>query len=250
MINPNEYDIVTSDIPPDALHTKVSDFLGCKYFSITSEPILKEVQGRIYGGNKRCLCTLPVSIPLCKPPTRNIHFLVDTGSRVSYLATSALDAYGLPPWSLSEAPFLVNGTKLILHWSDEVGHIQGLRFDSHFKGVNVLGMDFMTASEASFSVHAHGKRAYCEFLFPTCWSRCTLCKLTELACWRGSNGCKLWCLLGGRSQGLVAWQCSYVFSHSHKAADCMLMCLARQMTRSSSTIYGQADAHAVTRTVC
>ena len=144
----DSFDILVPDIKPEDLATTVSLKLGCKYLSPAANERLPEVAGTLYGVNNRSMFTLPVT---CNELTLNVHFLFDTGAPATYLASSALAAWGLQPCNRHEAHFKINGYTMRLfssgdQWRDE----HGAWHDSHFKGINVLGVDFLLKADAEF----------------------------------------------------------------------------------------------------
>ncbi len=153
------YDTLVSDVKPEDLPTKVSRVLGCQYLSPSAEPAFWPVCGKIYEVNKRSMITLPVSLG---STTVNVHFLFGTGAPSTYIAGTVLEALGIQDWQLSDKRPRVNGVKIDLKssesqwWDKETDMFR----DLHFKGINLLGMDFLYAAQATFILN--GKDDYCE----------------------------------------------------------------------------------------
>jgi len=137
----------------------VSRVLGCQYLSPSAEPAFWPVRGKIYEVNKRSMITLPVSLG---STIVNVHFLFDNGAPSTYIVGTVLEALGIQDWQLSDKRPRVNGVKIDLKssesqwWDKEADMFR----DLHFKGINLLGMDFLYAAQATFILN--GKDDYCE----------------------------------------------------------------------------------------
>ena len=136
------YDVMLTDIHPEDLPGKLSLALGVDYLSPAAVHSSWPVAGKVWGPNRRLLVTLPVSLGAT---SINVHFIFDTGAPTSYIAASVLHALSIDEWELFEKPVRVNGIRVQLTVSDTAKfHQGGDRFvDCHFKGLNVLGMDYV-----------------------------------------------------------------------------------------------------------
>lgn len=159
LAEPGVYDTLVSDVKPADLPTKVSKVLGCQYLSPSAAAAVWPVRGRIYEINKRSMITLPVSL---NSVTVNVHFLFDTSAPSTYVAGTVLDALGIEDWQLSDKRPLINGVKVDImssestYWDKEAARFRSL----HFKGINLLGMNFLFTAQATFTVNT--KDNYCE----------------------------------------------------------------------------------------
>jgi hypothetical protein len=81
---PEDYDVLLSDVHSKDLHNSISIELKSKYLNLCeSKEIIREVGGILWGSYTRCFVSLPVSN---KEQTRNVIFLIDTGSPWTYIS--------------------------------------------------------------------------------------------------------------------------------------------------------------------
>lgn len=161
-IEPNNHDVLLSDVTSEKLHGEVGENLGVVYLSTVPEEDgarlvqRKTFYGKKHGENSRFMINIPCrrssqrnlpSSPRQPLLFRNIIFLVDTGSPYNYLCGEAMEALlggneGNPlPRVLTVE--LSPGLRLEFHISPSSGH---------FGDVNVLGgssffqsVDFMSS---------------------------------------------------------------------------------------------------------
>jgi hypothetical protein len=146
------YDVMLTDIKPEDLPGKLSSALGKNYLSSATGDSTWPIIGKIWGPNHRLLVTLPVSLGAIYI---NVHFIFDTGAPTTYIAKSVLNALFIEEWELFEKPVKVNGVRVQLTVSDTTKFYQGGdQFkDCHFKGLNVLGMDYVDRVNALLEVN-------------------------------------------------------------------------------------------------
>ena len=145
------YDVMLTDIQPEDLPGKLSLALGIDYLSPATGDSSWPVIGKLWGPNRRLLVTLPVSLGAI---SINVHFIFDTGAPTTYIAESVLHGLSIEEWELFEKPVKVNGVRIQLTVSDTAKFHQGdNRFvDCHFKGLNVLGMEYVDRVNALLKV--------------------------------------------------------------------------------------------------
>jgi hypothetical protein len=148
-IDPNEYNVLISDVTPEDLPGVVSKALEIEYLSKADTHDWRPVSGKIWGRNRRALVTMPVSF---KNRSVHVHFIFDTGAPATYLAPSVLKALDMEQWQLDEVK--VNGRRAIVYMTPEYEHHKRDGGDDftevcRFKGLNLLGMDFMSRMRAT-----------------------------------------------------------------------------------------------------
>lgn len=92
--------------------------------------------------------------------------MVDTGSPLTYLTHSALARLNLLPEQLIEFPALINGMSSPVFFSGAMRNIDNSLQESHFKHVNVLGMDFLSQAYAHFEIVSGTTHRYCKLICP------------------------------------------------------------------------------------
>jgi hypothetical protein len=146
------FDVLVAGITTKDLHSSISDALGCSYLAAAPAAEMWPVKGICYGVHRRSMVTMPVSF---RGSCVNVHFLFDTGSPCTYMSSEALKAVG---WNdtLSDCP-LINNVAVWnfvlcsdLGWQDQT---TGEMHEYHFKGINMLGMDFLHRSMATFTLN-------------------------------------------------------------------------------------------------
>ena len=123
--------------------------------------------GKIWGSNQRCMLTLPVSVPGRASQLLNVHFLVDTGSPLTYLTTSALKALNFPPEELGNHYAQINGVDMMVFYSHEKRRMDNTVFESHFGHTNLLGLNFLSGAKAKFEVSFAPPSPICRLRMPT-----------------------------------------------------------------------------------
>jgi hypothetical protein len=135
-IKPSLQDLLLNDISAKELRV-IAEVMELEYLGSASFPGSFPVDGRIWVPNHRLMVNL-----VCRrqtksnSPTRNIIFLIDTGSPVTYLCQEAMESLIGKDSNLPQTLFVkIHSEKAIqTHISPK---------DSHFADVNVLGMDFI-----------------------------------------------------------------------------------------------------------
>ena len=152
---PDQFNVPLYDIRPEDLATKVSMAMHCPYLSPSCSTRLQKVQGCIYGPIFRSMFTLPVTCEKSGEESNcNVHFLFDTAAPATYLAPSALAAWKIPAWDMDNNIFHINGCRIRPSCSDDQAWDEKskTREDRRFKGVNLLGMDFIERADALYTL--------------------------------------------------------------------------------------------------
>lgn len=147
------FDILVSDIKQEDLKGMISEYLDIPYLSIPTSPFpIWPAVGKVWGPNRRCFLTLPVSFG---DRVVNAHFLVMTGAPVSYLAESTFTALGIKTFDVFEKTVRLNGVVHQFLVSDEAGYTDfaGVWHGCHFKGLNLLGTDFLYTMHGILTIH-------------------------------------------------------------------------------------------------
>ena len=136
-IKPSLQDLLLTDINSKELRIIATE-MELEYLGPASFPGSFPVEGTIWVPNHRLMVNL-----VCRrrtksdSPTRNIIFLIDTGSPVTYLCQEAMEALVGKDCNFPQTLFVE------IHTEEAVQtHISPK--DSHFADVNVLGMDFLS----------------------------------------------------------------------------------------------------------
>lgn len=140
---PSAYDVLI-EIKPEDLKMIISDIMGVAYLSPAGDPSWP-LNGKIFGVRKRVLFTMPVAIGTATKGV-NVHFIFDTGAPATYIAKSVLDALGVEEWQLGYMPVSINDICLNVNVSDSQPD------PCHFKGINLLGMDFLWKCDATLQM--------------------------------------------------------------------------------------------------
>lgn len=136
------FDVYVTDITPKTLFEDVSLTMGTPYLASTHLTSQWPLQGKIYGSRMRVMFTVPVHTTEPKSPRIMVHFLFDTGAPATLIAKDTLDALNLAEHNLGTVNVRINGVivrNLLVSDSQPC----------HFKGVNILGMDYL--------YHVHGR---------------------------------------------------------------------------------------------
>ena len=170
--DPREFNILLSDVPPHFMPTRVSAALHRPYLSPAPHSRIPSADGCVFGHAMRPFFTLPVSCPErgVEQPL-NVHFLFHTGSCYSFLEPRVLDALRLPATRLDSTPVNINGIKVLVDDSDEdKWHSQTQTWvGSGFKGVNLLGMEYLRQACAKLEIRAQSMEVdatHCRLSFP------------------------------------------------------------------------------------
>lgn len=166
--SPDVFDVLLSDVKPDDLPGKISDFLKVAYLSDTNEIGKWPLYGKVVTTHKpagiapsklRVFFTMPVA---ARGKAVNVHFIFDTGAPRTYIAKSVLDALAVPEASIGGEIFKFNGIKwsdinisdsqTITHTVSVHGEVVNEEGPCHFVGLNVLGMDLMDRINAKLVI--------------------------------------------------------------------------------------------------
>src|SRR6266498_4020162 len=142
----DKYDILLTDVNSTDIHEEISKKLNIEYLSNSYSAELEEVNGIIFGLNYRIFLSLPVKV---KKETKNIHFLLDTGSPRTYICEEALNSFKATIVNRTYKTVLVNNRPIIVLPPPS---------GSHFTDVNVLGMDYLQTFHAKVTMDFENKQ--------------------------------------------------------------------------------------------
>jgi hypothetical protein len=138
-IDPQALDLLLTDVKEDNMRT-IARNLGTSYLADASSTPTYPIIGELYGEYNRAVVNLVVSM---RKRAKDVIFIVDTGSPFTYLSAATLHALGCRNIFPGTVTVEVHGRLLNVHLSPST---------SHFADVNVLGTDFMFATEARLLV--------------------------------------------------------------------------------------------------
>ena len=129
-------DILTLDINQNTLPQEISEALAIQNLSSNPSTEIWPIVGKIYGFNKRVLISIPVT---GRNKTVNVHFVLDTGAPLTFIAPSVFEALEIPDASVYSEIIRING----IRYSDCC--ISYIREDNdenqkRIEGTNILGM--------------------------------------------------------------------------------------------------------------
>ncbi|RIA79479.1 hypothetical protein C1645_745885 [Glomus cerebriforme] len=135
-------DVLITDIDARDLREVISDKLGIKYLSDSNHEHNGNVKGIVYGEFYRLICSLTVKI---KEKIKFVHFIVDTGSKITYLSEDAMLAFGL---SVTDPSLIIDA---------RINNKEALVMlsTSHFSELNILGAQFLKSSGANLFTEYH-----------------------------------------------------------------------------------------------
>ena len=108
--------------------------------------------GIVYGEFYRLICSLTVKI---KEKIKFEHFIIDTGSKMTYLSEDAMLAFGL---SVTD-PSLIIDARI----NNKEALVMLSTPNSHFSEVNILGVQFIKSSGANLFTEYHNNSFMLEF---------------------------------------------------------------------------------------
>jgi hypothetical protein len=148
------FDILLSDVKPEDLHGKISEFLKVSYLSDSNDIEKWPLYGKVINTHAHASPKLRVffSMPVATHGGKvvNVHFIFDTGAPRTYISKSVLDALAVSEGSIGGEIFKFNGVK----WSDiKISDSQTVKEElCHFAGLNILGMDMMDRMNAKLVI--------------------------------------------------------------------------------------------------
>jgi len=139
---PKCFDILLMDICSKDLRETIPKKLNIEYLSDSLQEFNDDINGIMYGSKFRLFCATTVKI---KNKIKVIHFLVDTGSPMTYICEEVLNAFGV---SLADPDQFIS-----VRINNRQASIMMSPTGSHFKEVNVIGMEFMKLFDAELHVY-------------------------------------------------------------------------------------------------
>ena len=128
---------------------KVSSFYGVKYLSKADDSPAWPVKGHIYGPFMRLMINLQVRRNTSKN-YKNIAFIIDTGSPVTYLSLKAFEA-------LTGGDYIAPSLILNMHGDEKGFACEMSPNSSHFSTLNILGMDYLLHINAQLQYDWRGR---------------------------------------------------------------------------------------------
>ncbi|CAG8491204.1 361_t:CDS:2 [Funneliformis mosseae] len=135
------FDLLLVDLRSKDLHEKISKKLQVEYLSESLHTELKEVNGIIFGPNLRIIVSLPVRI---KQKTKNVHFVIDTGSPKTYICEEVYESFKVILPNSSTYQILLNNKRTVVHLPP---------IDSNFTDINVLGTEYLKATGSNLTIN-------------------------------------------------------------------------------------------------
>ena len=136
------FDVYVTDVTPKSLPKEISDDMGVQNLSPTDKSMHWPIIGKVWGIRRRIMFTLPVTI---RGKSILAHFLFDTGGPATFIARDTLNAFGMQEHLLGSENVRINGVVV-------PGILLSDSQDSHFKGINLLGMDYLFRVNAMLSI--------------------------------------------------------------------------------------------------
>ena len=145
------------DLKPEDLRSSISTDLGIKYLSpvgvAASDSLV--INGLVYGYNHRVIVTAAVQcfdLDNIKCDPLYVHFILDTASPYTYISPEAVNALTKRnPGQSDRFRAIINGITLPVVQTPDHDAAPG-RPECHFRGLNVLGTDFMNKGRAILEV--------------------------------------------------------------------------------------------------
>ena len=142
-VDPKSSSLMLSDVTEEVLTADVACVLDVTHLAPASaDDVAWPVRALLYGVFSRAVVSLVVSAAARAPGKAarsvNVIFLVDTGSPYTFIPQSTFAALGYNDSPPRAASLCVHGVNLTVQPSH-----------SHFKGVNVLGTDFLVRAGCS-----------------------------------------------------------------------------------------------------
>lgn len=142
-ISPQDIDVLLSDLGENDLKGDVARELSTEYLGtvdIDSTPAWP-VEGVVYGRHFRVILQLTVKR---RGQARSVLFLLDTGSPFTYVNPSTLYALGFKDSLPLSFQAEIHGQKMTVYCSPQT---------SHFKDINLLGCDFLRATQSDLRIN-------------------------------------------------------------------------------------------------
>lgn len=155
------FDVLISDIKPEDLPIAISRTLGVAYLC-PGHTAGWPISGTVYGLHHRIIFSLPVTI---RSKSVQVHFIFDTGAPKTYIALSVLEALEVPEVALGSEVVRINGVKTDVCVSDtstvylQTSSGEVVETPCHFKGLNLMGMDFLDRVDGTLTVNMAANRA-------------------------------------------------------------------------------------------
>src|SRR5690242_2645625 len=139
-ISPNQQDLLLTDVRESDLKLSIATELGQPFLSDSIDDPKWPLEGILFGHNYRPFVCMQVRRKLV---SKNVFFLVDTGSPHTYLSITTINALGMKDAIPDNFSAEVHGVKVNVNMSP---------LDSHYRDINVLGSDSLSRHKAFLEV--------------------------------------------------------------------------------------------------
>ncbi|CAI2181584.1 4436_t:CDS:1 [Funneliformis geosporum] len=144
---PKNFDILLTDVCGKDLREGISERLGVDHLSDSSKKFDDDINGIMYGVNFRLFCATTIKI---NKKIKVVHFLLDTGSPVTYISEDVLNAFGVSAIRPNDKILVeINNIRTFVMMSPTI---------SHFSEINLIGTEFMVLSESLLTVDFSKRR--------------------------------------------------------------------------------------------
>ncbi|CAI2183790.1 15062_t:CDS:1, partial [Funneliformis geosporum] len=134
-------DFLSLDVRSKDLHEKISKRLKVEYLTDSYHQELKVVSGIIFGPDLKIIVSLPVKI---KQKTKNVHFVVDTGSPKTFVCEEVYESFKVTIPDSTVHHILLNNKPTVVYLPP---------INSNFMDINVLGTEYLKAVGANLTVN-------------------------------------------------------------------------------------------------
>lgn len=139
-VPPKEQDLLLSDVREQDLKQSIAHELGIPFMSESSGEALLPIEGILFGHNFRPFVCLHVRR---KSISRNVFFLVDTGSPHTYLSRTTVEALGISDSIPEGFIATIHGENMYVNLSPA---------NSHYTDINIIGSDFLSRKKIFLEV--------------------------------------------------------------------------------------------------
>lgn len=131
-VSPKQQDLLLTDVKEEDLKLSIASELNIGFLSEPSDSPKWPLEGILFGHNYRPFVCMQVKR---KSITKNVFFLVDTGSPHTYLSKTTIDALGVQDVIPENFSVDIHGIKANVNMSP---------IGSHYQDINVLGSDSLS----------------------------------------------------------------------------------------------------------
>jgi len=133
-------DMLLIDVNANDLHEEISKRLEIKYLSDSLPIHASDVRGTVFGRNSRIFLSMTLEM---QEKVKNIHFLLDTGSPLTFLSQEVLNSFGV------ETP----DRPLRVRINNHLTTASLSPATSHYPDINILGTGYLVDIDAELTVN-------------------------------------------------------------------------------------------------